>query len=315
MHFVALPANRNGENKLVNIIPFSVQHSVLKKLLDVVIHFETMKILVIVNSLTIVCVAAAMDPGSVMNAVRASVGKVYHLAHHIEKRQTFSSFTYEDFIRCSSAIVEHQCSSGYAQETINIALGCGNTTAARETSVTCARNEGGQACGAAVLNFSVNDNQTQNAETCSRATSGSCPSTCRMFLQFARSELGCCFNTLINTTDSPYYRYSEYADYPVWNWCNIDLPPAACGNTLPLNPPSNAQTCTFSEYFNRTVNYECMASVGQPLVDVLLRTSRCYPYARRLIDACGTNANGEFCAQLIGQNLLASISAIPCSSP
>ena len=59
-----------------------------KKLLDVLIHFETMKILVIVNSLTIVCVAAAMDPGSVMNAVRASVGKVYHLAHHIARKKT-----------------------------------------------------------------------------------------------------------------------------------------------------------------------------------------------------------------------------------
>ena len=267
-----------------------------------------MKIVAVVNLLAIVCVAAGMDPVSVVNAVQSSVWKVPRLVHrHVEKRQTLSNLTNEEFTRCESVAVDSQCSSGYAQAIINVELRCGNMASARDTSLSCARNEGGQACGAAVLDLSVNDNQTQNAATCSGAvTQGSCPSTCRSFLQFARSMLGCCVNTYVNTTDSSvYFQYREYVDYRLWNLCNVDLPPADCGNALPVNPPSNVQTCTGTEYIRRITNHVCMPSVGQPLINALLRTSRCYPLARLFVDVCATNANGDFCL-VLNQDVLSN---------
>lgn len=248
-----------------------------------------------------------------LHGLSGPVGEVVGFAHHsVLKRQTVSDLTTQDIIDCTSRAVEHQCSSDYAQGVANIALGCSNQTLASNTANACARSEGGQRCGVAFLQF-VLDPST-NATTCDGAVaSGVCPPTCRNFLESGRSRLGCCINTYINTTDSPLFvQYNTYVDYRLWNLCNVALPAADCGNSpVTLRPPSDAQTCNPTELFSRIVQFECMTSVGQPLVNALLSNRRCYVFAKLGVDYCASNANGQFCANVIGMDLLSSARSNP----
>ena len=257
-----------------------------------------MKHLIIV---TVVVLACSCAVSSISDAIASqlSVGRVADLTHHITKRQT----TLQDIADCSAAILDYVCgSSGYTQQIVNIALGCRNETYARNAANTCARSENGAFCGSATIRFLLD--QTEAASTCSGAVSlGSCPSDCRSFLQSASNTLGCCINTYINTTVSPLLAlYGEYVDYRLWNLCNVPLPVADCGNGLPLNPPQDAQDCTLQELFTRSINYECMASVGQPLVDTLVRNGRCDLYVRSLVGVCNRNENNQFCGTVIGSS-------------
>ena len=261
-----------------------------------------MKNLIIATVVVFACSGAVSSLSDAI-ASQLSVGKVADLTHHITKRQT----TPQDIADCTAAIVDYQCgSSGYAQQIVNIALECRNETYARNAANTCARSENGAFCGSATTRFTLD--QTQAASTCSGAvSSGSCPSSCRSFLQSASSTLGCCINTYINTTVSPLLGlYGVYVDYHLWNLCNVPLPAADCGNGLPLNPPQDAQDCTLQEFATRSVNYECMASVGQPLVDTLLRNGRCDTYVRGLVGICSRNENNQFCGAVIGSSAISS---------
>ena len=251
-----------------------------------------------------------------LKPLHVPVGKVADFAHHyVQKRQTgFPDLTTQDIIDCTSRLVEHQCSSGYAQGVADIALGCRNQTLASNTANICARSEGGERCGIAILRFVLDQTQTTNAAACDGAVaSGVCESTCRDFLESARNRLGCCINTYINTTGSPLLAlYSAYVDYRLWNLCNVDLPAANCSNSpVILNPPANAQTCTLTELVSRSVRYECMPSVGQPLVDALLPNRRCYAYAKLVADVCGSNDDGQFCGDVIGRDLFVSANTDP----
>lgn len=234
-------------------------------------------------------------------APQLSVGKVADLAHHITKRQGTVPTT-QGIIDCVTTISDYQCgSSGYAQRIADIALGCRNETYARNTANACARSENGAFCGTASIRFILGQLTGQTDPNCIGAVrSGACPSSCRNFLQSARSTLGCCINTYINTTVSSLLGfYGDYVDYRLWNLCSVDLPPANCGNGLPLNPPQGAQDCTSQELITRFFNYECMASVGQPLVDTLLQNSNCYIYVRSLVEVCRENQDGQYCGEII----------------
>ena len=265
-------------------------------------------------SLFVLCAVANANRGLQSDlgagASQLSVETVSAFTYHVAKRQTTNDLTQQDILDCSSALIEYQCgTSGYAQRHVDIALGCRNNTYARNIANTCARSENGELCGTATLRFVSDETESANAATCAGAvTSGSCPSGCRSFLQSWRSKFGCCINTYVNTTDNPLYQlYREYVDYRLWNLCNVDIPAADCGNGLPLNPPANAQTCTSQQFFSRFIDYKCMASVGQPFVDAVLQNRRCYLYARLMMDGCASNANGQFCAEAIGLDLLESV--------
>ena len=93
--------------------------------------------------------------------------------------------------------------------------------------------------------------------------------------------------------------------------CATSIFPASdCGNSLPLNPPADAQTCTRSEFVRRTLQYQCMPSVGQPLIDALLQSgSNCDSFVTILVDGCATNANGQRCGDVISMDLIASASS------
>ena len=260
-----------------------------------------MKIIILLVS--IICVVNGMMQTQ-LHIGNFEVAKFIH--HHIQKRQTVNI---EDAIDCLSTAIEYQCSSGYTQKGIDIALSCSNNTFARLASISCAaKRDGGERCAVAALRFSLNFAQIANGLQCSGVVSSRfCPSTCRSFLESARRELGCCFNTYINTTQNgQLYTTSPYTyvvDYRLWNLCTVELPPAGCGNALALNPPADAQTCTTGEFIRRLVNYQCMKSVGQPLVDALLRNSKCNTYARIAAGSCALNPDGQYCAEIANMDI------------
>ena len=238
-------------------------------------------------------------------APQLSVGRVADLTHHIiTKRQ--ATPTLQNVADCSATTIDYQCgSSGYAQQIVNIALGCRNESYARNAANACASNENGEFCGTATVRFSVD--QIRILTACQGAVSSrSCPSSCRSLLQSASSTLGCCINTYINTTVNPLLGLYDYVDYRLWSLCNVPLPPADCGNGLPLNPPQDSRVCTLQELLTRLANYGCMPSAGQGLVDALVRDSRCYTFAKSLVDGCAVNENNEFCVAVVGSNLIDS---------
>ena len=248
------------------------------------------------------CADRAHSSHAEISPAHLSVGEVTFLAHsRLQKRQTVTS---QDFV-CSVAFLDYQCgSSGYAQGLINVALSCGDETEARNTANSCAISESGTFCVTVTIHLL---SELPNAESCSGAvTSGSCPTSCKTFLQSVRSRFGCCINTYINQTDGPLPAVYFFG-YRLWNLCNVDLPASDCGNSLPLNPPADAQTCTRSEFVRRTLQYQCMPSVGQPLIDALLQSgSNCDSFVTILVDGCATNANGQRCGDVISIDASAS---------
>ena len=268
-----------------------------------------MKYLVCVTLFVLVLYAVRSYPAKAI-APQLSVGKVTDLTYHrLVKRQTPSSQDTQDLTDCSTIILDYQCgSSGYVQGIANIALGCGNDSFARGAANTCARSESGDFCVTATLRLNLDENLAAGASDCDSAVAvGSCSAACRSFLQSASTRLGCCINTYINDTGRPLlFVYSTYVDYRLWNLCNVPLPADDCENAFPLNPPPDVQECTTQEILTRLVNYQCMTSVSQPLVDALLQNSMCYELARVVVDSCSINANSEFCAAVIGSDVITS---------
>ena len=238
------------------------------------------------------------------------VGFLHH-SRLVQKRQTVDDITDQDLIDCALASIDSQCSSGLIQEAIDISLECGQDASARVLSIACARNEAGTTCDEATTR--ITEEQLTMATQCTGVVqTGNCPLACSEFLRTQRNNLGCCINTYVNTTDNPLYlQYRNLVDYRLWDVCNVDLPPAGCGNALAVNRPSITRSCTTTEYVNRLVNYQCTSSAGQQLVDALLKNKRCYPIARLEADLCGRNENGLFCGQAIGLDLLSSTSTDP----
>ena len=238
-----------------------------------------MKHLIIELFLILVCsciislvLSLQSHPGGILPQLSA-MGKVVEPTHHVSKRQT--DLSTQDLLDCADIRVDYECGpSGYSQQLVDIALACRNGTYALEIANACARNENGYFCQSATSRFREEQSE-DSALACSPAINGldSCPSPCRSFLESARSILGCCINTYINTTGSSLLY--NYYDYRLWNLCNVPLPAADCGNGLPINPPQDAQDCTPQELINRIANHACSPNVGQPLVDALLQNSKC----------------------------------------
>ena len=258
---------------------------------------------------------------AVFSAFESSLGAVFSprdlVSHHIAKRQTTANdepLSSQDIIDCVAAIIDHQCgTSGYTQQTVNIALGCRNESYARNSANACARNENGESCGVATVKFLVNDTDMMNAYSCSDAVaSQACPVACQTFLESVNSKLGCCINTYLNTTDSPlfsFYNYGKYFDHRLWSLCDVPLPATgSCENMISLDPPPYEQDCTEQELVSHLVDYQCNPSIGQPLVNAVLQNERCNIFATGLVDVCATNANGQVCAEAISLDILGSIS-------
>ena len=229
------------------------------------------------------------------------------IAYHIAKRQTT---TQNDVVGCSVVVADHQCD--YAQQIVNIALGCRNEVFVRNTANACARNKNGESCEVAALKVLMNDTDLKNAySNCLNAVtlgSQACPAVCRTYTESMNSKLGCCFNTYINTTESRWFRiYGQYFDYRLWSLCDVPLPTTECESKISFDPPQDARDCTEQEFVSRLVDFQCNASIGQPLINALLQNERCNIFTTILVDYCTTNANGQTCTEAIYFGILESV--------
>ena len=141
----------------------------------------------------------------------------------------------------------------------------------------------------------------------------SCPSNFSSFLQSMSSRFGCCINTFFNITEGgvvdPLY------DYRLWGLCNVPLPPmSSCETGLQLNLPQNAQQCTLQQLETRSATYQCMPSVGQPLINALQQNSKCDDITQIFVEYCSVNQNTDFCVVVTGADIT-SDAVMPSNNP
>ena len=87
---------------------------------------------------------------AVFSAFESSPGAVFSpqdlVAHHIVKRQTAT----ESDVECAAIISNYICAiSGFAQQIVDIALGCKYDFYAHSIATQCTRNERGESCAIA----------------------------------------------------------------------------------------------------------------------------------------------------------------------
>ena len=198
---------------------------------------------------------------------------------------------------CTNLTVQHVCSSGSAREKVEIALTCRSETQARLTAQGCAKNENGEYCAVASLSLISNTTQLINGiGACS--DNSNCSIQCRNFLTSLKNTIGCCINSVLNTTNNPYSQALDFFSYSTWQQCSITAP-SSCTNGIPLpQTPSNAQRCSRQQLARNLAVYECNTSIAQPLADTLLRDSRCSALGQAVTSQCGVNSNGQYCSEL-----------------
>ena len=210
----------------------------------------------------------------------------------------------EILTECTKISQEYQCTSGFTQGRIREALICRNESAARLFADGCAKNEQGEYCSVAVVTFALSPTQLASVIANCGSTRIRCTDECRNSLESLKNQLGCCLNSIYNTTANPGFgAIRQYLSYSLWQQCNV-VPPSACTNGLAVpQAPSNAQTCTLEQYSRRITEYDCSSSNGQPVVNRILRDNRCINYAKTLVDACAINSNGQYCSEVLSNDI------------
>ena len=201
---------------------------------------------------------------------------------------------------CLRSIDQYVCTgSDYGQGLADIALQCGPdyiSLYAETQAAQCSSTEDGVPCFGAFEGLNI----TTSAQACASLQLGddaaSCSSACSDFLQKLRKSGGCCVETVWQTGFSQLVLGFDIQI--AFDVCNVDNP-AACISPISLVVPSTSETCTFSEFWSRLVEYGCSESVGQPYVDNIVNTDPvCTPIARHYASSCG-RANGRFCLDIL----------------
>lgn len=195
---------------------------------------------------------------------------------------------------CVDNINVYSClSSTYSKDLIQISLECGSdfNLFANNFAAQCIRNGDGEFCFGVLSELNLTE-----AAACSEAINSSCATPCKMFLEDIVHTVGCCFNTVFNE------RLSQiifgYNIQTALVECEVEaLPP--CDSQFDLSAPTNAESCTFSEYWGRVVEYLCSAEVAQPYVDDILKNEDCTPIARHYSHNCGQGPNDRFCLDIL----------------
>ena len=257
-----------------------------------------MKYLVTASAL-FVCIQCTLSitlphPG----AIASQLADLTNQAHHLVKRQTYTA-SLLNLLDCTATASDYQCSSGYNQRVVDIALECGGKGVAIDVAGFCDRRENGDLCIRATSRFIKDtDTLTDGMAACvASLASGTCSPNCSSILEMAGRRLGCCLNSnftkaIIAFNDS------------LWDICNVRRPPDDCVNDVSLDPPQNPQFCSSQELMGRIADYTCMPSIGQPLVDALLQNGNCNATANLYVDGCSSNTNGETCFSALQSDFL-----------
>ena len=203
---------------------------------------------------------------------------------------------------CFNLANVHNCeTTTYSRDQVNLALQCGASYLpfAENFATQCIRGgENNEFC----LNLLLDLEYMEGGAHCAPAMdSDSCTTECRNFLQAAVTRAGCCFRLIFND------RLSE-----LLLGHNVSVSLDACGITAEnacstadfnLAVPSNAETCTFDDYWTRTTNYSCQKDTNQRYIDALLRNPACLPLVKNAANVCSRGTNNKFCFDLYRTSL------------
>ena len=212
-------------------------------------------------------------------------------AHSLNRRQTVN----QD--RCSEALLEYQCTTGYGEELVSIATQCGNNDLARSFAEGCARNENNQYCRTAVRN-------APGIPSSCTMVNESCPTSCSSYLRTIRSSLGCCINSLLNTTDSS-SELRELFSNSLWSCCGVETVLGSCNNGLNFRPIFNSKVCTDDDFHQRLATAECTSPYSEGIKNAFTREGVCQDELLFKQDSCKVNSDGERCGAEARDDLVA----------
>ena len=228
----------------------------------------------------------------------------------IKRQMNFNAQKMEDFLYCSKVVIRHQCETGYVQDRLGVILKCRNESLARLGAQGCATNHNGEYCASASMSLLSNAAELMNGESACLSNGVSCSTECQNFLLSLKNTLGCCFNSLMNTTDNPASASLGPSSSPsLWQRCNVAIPSQCTdGLTLPQTP-SNAQTCSTHQLSRKLAEYDCTGYNMQPVVEALLRSGRCGSLVKTTVVGCGINSNGQYWSEVVNNDLFSALSS------
>lgn len=204
---------------------------------------------------------------------------------------------YQHLASCAAAATKEECTGGLAQEAANVALKCNQTEEAQIISDSCRKNAYGTYCGLAgfVLpmisrNFSIQ---------CRSAMQGQCSQDCKNFLNFVRSELGCCINAMLNSTTDPFPFLAPFR-YAVWRRCSIPTVTDECSaSSVKLSTTVQKTNCSADQLAQQIMTgVTCKKSYIQPVLDALDQKGNCDMVKQAISDSCGVNKAGKYCTSM-----------------
>ena len=209
------------------------------------------------------------------------------------------SLDFTNFRRCAKIWMEAYCTD-YAPQVrshLDASLHCNNiySNFRNQIANTCTRDgESGLYCGAA---FAYSTAINALPFTCSSTIAGgNCTSGCRNSLIDIRNELGCCINTIVNTTWSAFSFALSGFSYDLWSTCEVDPPNSSCSDPLPFTVPTTPQqsNCRPEEFLG------CMPSTQDAVRETIAGESACESIEQYFSDLCSRDiASNTFCIDAI----------------
>lgn len=177
------------------------------------------------------------------------------------------------------------------------------------TANQCATNDMGQLCVSQIFG-SMNSLESTFSDCAAAVSPGSatCPSQCSTALQSLRTDLGCCINSVFNVSleggsslTAAIAQFAPYFSSMLWETCGVDTV-GECSDVPSFTPGSRVPPCTDIEAFENALAYQCVQENVQPVLDAVSSNGSCEFYTTSLVNGCGRNSDGEFCANDILAN-------------
>lgn len=180
---------------------------------------------------------------------------------------------------------------------LDVAIACNFSGNAAVFAGECAKDDSnGLYCGA--TQHYVKD-VISATDTCSDIISDSsvnCSTECKNSLTALRNDLGCCINTIFNTSVSAHSSYMPLFTYSLWKSCGVETVLAGgCpgGDSYTFTPQ---RTCSYTELVIMVLEVSCTPAVISDLEDAVTSEEiDCKSYMQYVRELCSVDSNNDFC--------------------
>lgn len=222
------------------------------------------------------------------------------LTHSLERR-----FTDEDehLRECRNNAAAYSCRNGYTTQLVNIYLNCGQSSEAiLAVAHGCDRNSNGEYCNIVSRNdysrFRSGNYTLGNARTACFSIAihnQACTPECANALQALRRTYGCCINSVLNYTTTPF----PSLQYSLWRKCGVETV-GECENRINVSVIHASPACTEEETTKRVSDYICAQNNTQFIARY--DAEGCETLSDELIDQCRVNSQRKVCVLLSNNN-------------